>query len=596
MGVAYATLFGHFRIGIGGRAFTARDLGGKKPKELLELLLMARGAPVAKDVLADRLWPEALPKKVHGTLETYVSGLRKRLFDGRDTARQVLQTVPGAYQFHLDGMDLDVIEFDKLLSRADRGGVDALEFRLQANRVAVGDLLEDAPTAGWAVDDRELYRDRVTRNAVLAAEELIARGDYAEALRLAERALSIRSYAEEAVRALMLANHGLGQPELARQLYERFCEQLGDELGRDCTTETADLAGAIDAGATVEELAGTPSEPPLRLTSTPSERRGSPAIPFAGRVSELNTIRRTIEWSRNRHLAVVLVRGRPGVGRTTFLEAVAAQTEGAVGFEAMSRDTRERPGLPLAGVIQSAVRDSHRAIEAERYALAPLLSGEAAVLSMLCDLLAAAGPTVLLIDDFQWADPATVMALEWLRRNAGHLPVTVVAAVREGRPDRHRTLDLLSASTTITLEAPSEQEWAAAGEIDAETIRVTGGLPLLMADCYRWRRAGHSGVPPSLRRLVLELTRGFGVPDQALLQEAALLAEPFGPFDFESAQSESPHTALDGLVRLRELGVVEQVADGFRFRAPIVREVLAGTVIGGARRASNVATLQSQAS
>jgi len=596
MGVAYVSLFGNFQIGIDGYVFSAGDLGGRKPKELLELLLMARGAPVAKDVLADRLWPDRLPKKVHGTLETYVSGLRKLLFDDREVARRVLQTVPSAYQFHLDAMDVDVIEFDRLLSRADRGGVDSLDFRLQAHRLASGDLLEDAPKAAWAEDDRELYRDRVTRNAVLAADALISQGAYVEALRLAERALSVRGYAEEALRATMLANHGLGQTEISRQVYERFCDQLGDELGRDCTTETADLAGAIDAGATIEELAGAPVQPPVKLTSAAADRRNAPSIPFAGRSSELATVRRTVEWSRNGHSAVVLVRGRPGVGRTSFLEAVRTEVGGTVGIQAMSRDTRERPGLPLAEVIQDALRDSDHSLEAERYAQAPLLSGESAVLRTLCDLLTAAGPTVLLIDDLQWADPATIMALEWLRRNASRLPVTIVATVRDGRPDRHRTLDLLTASTTITLDAPTEKEWRAAGEIDPETIRVTGGLPFLMADCHRWRRAGHSGVSPSLRRLVLELTRGFGVPDQVLLQEAAVLAEPFGPFDFARAHGDSPHAALDGLMRLADMGVIEQVADGFRFRAPIVRDVLAGTVIDGARRSAKVATLQSQAS
>ena len=64
------------------RTLGVRDLGGLKPKQLLELLLIERGRPVSKDGLADQLWGEKLPQRVAATIETSVSVLRRHLEPG----------------------------------------------------------------------------------------------------------------------------------------------------------------------------------------------------------------------------------------------------------------------------------------------------------------------------------------------------------------------------------------------------------------------------------------------------------------------------------------------------------------------------------
>lgn len=56
-----ARLFGPIEVAAGGRRLGPRDLGGPKAKQVLELLLVARGHNVTKDRLADQLWGEALP-------------------------------------------------------------------------------------------------------------------------------------------------------------------------------------------------------------------------------------------------------------------------------------------------------------------------------------------------------------------------------------------------------------------------------------------------------------------------------------------------------------------------------------------------------
>jgi hypothetical protein len=50
-----ARLFGPIEVAAGGRRLGPRDLGGPKAKQVLELLLVARGHNVTKERLADQL-------------------------------------------------------------------------------------------------------------------------------------------------------------------------------------------------------------------------------------------------------------------------------------------------------------------------------------------------------------------------------------------------------------------------------------------------------------------------------------------------------------------------------------------------------------
>lgn len=72
-------LFGQLKIKWDDRRLGPRDLGGVKPKQVLEILLAARDHPVPKDRLADQLWGDAQPKDPSAAIETYVSVLRRRL-------------------------------------------------------------------------------------------------------------------------------------------------------------------------------------------------------------------------------------------------------------------------------------------------------------------------------------------------------------------------------------------------------------------------------------------------------------------------------------------------------------------------------------
>lgn len=239
-----------------------KDFGGVKPKKLFELLALGRGHAISKDVLAEELWPRSLPRNVSATLESYVSVLRRRLWPNRDGARRLLQTSPGAYQLDAALLDVDLDRFDELLERAEASPRrERIELRRRALGLATGEVLEDEPYAPWAQRERDLYRSRVVRAHSLVADDLVAEGDYLLAIRHAETAIQLAPCAEEAARPLMLAYHGLGHDDSARRAYAACCRRLAEDLDVDPTTETVDLAAAIDAGTPIEELVTKASRP-----------------------------------------------------------------------------------------------------------------------------------------------------------------------------------------------------------------------------------------------------------------------------------------------------------------------------------------------
>ena len=107
-------LFGTVEVEDGPRTLGARDLGGARPKQVLEILLAARGHRVSTDRLADLLWGDEQPRDPAGSLQTFVSVLRRRLAPDRDWARELVITEAEAYRFATDRVALDLDCFDHL--------------------------------------------------------------------------------------------------------------------------------------------------------------------------------------------------------------------------------------------------------------------------------------------------------------------------------------------------------------------------------------------------------------------------------------------------------------------------------------------------
>ena len=292
-------LLGPLVVTTGTRSVRGRDLGGAKPRGLLELLLLARGKSVSKDFLAEALWDEDQPNNVAGTIEQYVSLLRRRLFDDAALSRRALVTEPRAYRVDNGEVCVDLDRFDSLIRRAEHAEVVTRRALLnEAVALAHGDLLEDAPYAPWAQWERHVYRGRISRAHLALAHDSVMVGHYAAAIRHGEAALRFEPYSEQAFQAIMVSNHAVGHTDLARTTFARSREVAGS-LGVEQTTETTAIASAIAAGKPASELVAKYIAPWWSLPE--------PISPFrdAGRQGE------RAQRASTRRVSIVVARHRP---------------------------------------------------------------------------------------------------------------------------------------------------------------------------------------------------------------------------------------------------------------------------------------------
>src|SRR4051812_39117555 len=238
------TVFGPTVVAGNGVRMTARDLGGGKPRQVLEMLAMNLGTPLAKDLLAEKLWAGRPPASYIATVESYVCALRRRLgmVGGR---RGPLATSPHGYFLDPEHVRVDAVRVREQLTGDDTAVLSALD-------LVRGTLLADEPYAEWATDARDEFDDLLAASCQRAAAAANARGDFDRAARLAREASGHSYLSEPAVRELMRALDGSGARATALQVFDRLRAGMVEDLGLEPGAETQALYLSILRGSHAE--------------------------------------------------------------------------------------------------------------------------------------------------------------------------------------------------------------------------------------------------------------------------------------------------------------------------------------------------------
>ncbi|MBG6059380.1 DNA-binding SARP family transcriptional activator [Cryobacterium sp. MP_M5] len=224
-------ILGSLRVCRGGAVLGAHHLGGPKPRQILEILLLQLGTPVSKERLIDLLWGGNPPAEAQATLESYVCVLRRYLQPGAGKSGP-LQTVNGGYVMDKALVDLDLDRFDTLLRLAQHSGAaEALPMLHEALDLAAGPLLGSELLPAWAVDERSAHAARVTEARILAAGCAMALFHPAEAVGWASQAADGDPLNERAWTALVLALELAGRPTDGLAAFDRCRRILNRELG-----------------------------------------------------------------------------------------------------------------------------------------------------------------------------------------------------------------------------------------------------------------------------------------------------------------------------------------------------------------------------
>ncbi|MGL5819326.1 MAG: AfsR/SARP family transcriptional regulator [Phycicoccus sp.] len=234
-------IFGATTVVVDGRDVSGPQLGGAKPRQVLELLALADGAPVSKDRLVEMLWGVDAPATAVATLESYVCVARKAIrADRREPS--VVQTTSAGYRLDTGRIAVDLSECRALLARAESAAAPESVRCVRAVLVRSAQPLLAAQTrTAWADQERMVFAHQLASACDRAGRAALAAGDVAAALELSTRASALDSFNENAVRVRMSALVAAGHRPEALRCYLELRARLVRELGVEPSSTTTDL-------------------------------------------------------------------------------------------------------------------------------------------------------------------------------------------------------------------------------------------------------------------------------------------------------------------------------------------------------------------
>jgi YVTN family beta-propeller protein len=224
-------ILGPLEVSADGRVI---DIGGPKLRALLAILLLRANEPVPRHVLMHELWREQPPPGAQGSLDVYVSRLRKAI--GAVAAEPVLATRPGAYCLRIADEQLDAHRFERLVAtgrsalaaHAPGPAAASLRAALQLWRGNALDDLSNEPFAQAEIGRLEEMRLGAVEDRI---EADLALGRHAHVIGELEVLAAAHPLRERLHGQLMVALYRCGRQAEALRVYQAARGTLVEELG-----------------------------------------------------------------------------------------------------------------------------------------------------------------------------------------------------------------------------------------------------------------------------------------------------------------------------------------------------------------------------
>jgi class 3 adenylate cyclase/tetratricopeptide (TPR) repeat protein len=440
----------------------------------------------------------------------------------------------------------------------------------------------------------------------------------------------------------------------------------GSVLVGEATERAASRAIAFEP-AGEQELKGKAAPVPawcaLRVVAQRGGRGRSdlPEPPFVGRDEELRLLKDLLAAvGRDRRPRLVSVTGPAGIGKSRLAWELEKYIDGlaepiywhrgrspasgdGITFWALGEMVRRRAGLvetddepTTRGRIAATVAEHVEGEDDRRWvepALLTLLGLEPAPAGgrdvlfaawrIFFERIAAAGTTVLVFEDLQWADSGLLDFIEHLLEWSKGAPILVMTLARpelfERRPDWGRGSRNFTGVALEPLPEPAMRTLIA-GLVPGlperalrSIVERADGVPLYAVEMVRtlvadgrleraddgYRPVGELGsltVPETLRSLIASRLDGLDPLDRSLVADGSVLGQTFTLAALAAVSGREPadlETCLTGLVR-RELLEVEADPRSpergqYRFVQSLIREVAHATLARRERRALHLA-------
>lgn len=604
------SLLGAVQITVDGAPI---EVDTRKAVALLAWLALSPGRH-SRDVLAALLWPETDQARaaLRRTLSTLHNALGQRWLA---IERESVALIP-------EGAWIDVMEFRKRAGAGDSGTLErALE--LWRGDFMAGFSLRDSPEFDdWVVQQAENLRRDQAGVLERLVQQLCGQRQLEPAARYARRWLALDPLHEDAQRQLMRIYAWMGDRSAALHQYRECVRVLDAELGVPPLAETTALYELL---LEQHELPlPEPSAPPAAMHETRQVTAAAPApspgiFPLVGRDDALETLQGAWSGSGVRGRLGIL-HGEAGIGKTRLAEALLAHAarlgaarisarcyegETSLAFgpfveglrEALATSRGRTAAASLPGHVLADVSRLLPELAAGRANLPPAapLDGPGAqarfygsVLELLGALLAGETPGILLLDDAQWLDAASLDLVSFIAHRLDRHPFLLLLAWRDDLvADDHRLRRLEvavarnDAVTSLALERLTRDDvrellagvpGSDDGTLIERLFEETEGLPFFLTEYLRElpRHAGDDGVswsiPSGMRDMLRQRLAAVTPIESQLLTTMATAGRACSIELLQEASGRRAEEALVAIEGLLARGlIVEQVstaADG----------------------------------
>jgi DNA-binding CsgD family transcriptional regulator/tetratricopeptide (TPR) repeat protein len=326
---------------------------------------------------------------------------------------------------------------------------------------------------------------------------------------------------------------------------------------------------------------------------------------FVGRGDELTRLGELVTAVREGVGGVVLVEGEQGIGKTSLLRvglAGAAAAGCRVLWGAADELLQQFPLRLMIECLGEAAADASLPAAAA-FGGDPVVATMERLLGEV-DRLCAESPVVLVAEDLQWADEASLLAWHRLSRAVGQMPLLLAGSARSasGRAD----LEQLRRSVTsrggfaLTLGSLPDQDvnrlvaellGGRQGRGLAEVTHRAGGNPLyvreladsLVRDGRLATRAGEwdlvtdsaaIGVPASLAAAITDRIAGLEADVVDALRWGAVLGPEFSVTDLSVVTGRLAGELMQVVEAAVKAGVLTDAGPTLGFRHAVIRQVL----------------------
>ncbi len=383
--------------------------------------------------------------------------------------------------------------------------------------------------------------------------------------------------------------YGLGVHRAARIMAAAHGGQVLLSLAASSVLEDAELPGAklrdlgehwlkdLDRPERIYQLDAEGLKlgfPPMRGTVQPAPREQS-ATPAAAeelleRSDALSMLADSFaEVARAGRGRLVLVSGEAGVGKTALLRRFCDGHRGSTRVLWGACDTlfTPRPLGPLLDVAEVAGGELADVLEegGTPYAVAAALMRE----------LSSRPTTILVLDDVQWADEATLDVVGLIGRRVDTVPALILLSYRDDELDRSHPLRMVLGAlgsgpvvSRLEIEPLSLHAVTRLAEphgVNAEELFAkTAGNPFFATEALA---AGDAELPHTVRDAVLARAARLSRPAAAVL-DAVAVAPPYVELWLLEALAGD---VIDHLDECLTSGVLTHVSDGVAFRHELSR-------------------------